>query len=200
MEPNGFYYFPNFLTSEEENQIMEYLNNNSEWFSVIPNTKSRKVIHYGYEYPYQMAALSKSNSNANLKKIQDIPEIFAKIIKKVYDIPNLITLLDKYDFDQLIINKYDPGQGISPHIDSTKFFDKIIVCITIGSGINIEFQKLNSNNKFEAYVEPKSLYVMSGDARYKWTHSISKKNSDVHNNFIVPRKTRISLTFRKVLK
>jgi len=192
MEPDGFYYFQNFLSRDEENNIMKFLDDSNNWFFVVPNTKSREVIHYGYEYPYQKFG--------KLKKIQDIPDIFTNIIKKVHDIPDLVTLLDNYDFDQLIINKYDSGQGISPHIDSTIFFDKIIVCMTISSGTSIEFQELDGNNKFEAYVRPRSLYVMSGDARYKWTHSISKKKSDVFDDKIILRKTRISLTFRKVLK
>lgn len=193
MKPKGLFYIKNIITLTEEKEILEYLNLNGKWFKILQNTKSREVIHYGYEYPYKL------EKNSKMKKIENIPEIFLNIIEKIKNKPEFCGLLKDYNFDQLIINKYEPGQGIAPHTDHTSFFDKIIACITLGSGCNIKFNRLNDNKEYNVYVEQRSLYIMSENARYKWTHSIDKQLSDKVQDEVIPRKTRISLTFRKVL-
>lgn len=193
MKPKGLYYFENIIGSEEEKEIIEFLNKENKWFNVVHNTKSREVVHYGYQYPYRF------DKNSKLNKIENIPDIFINIINKFKTQPELSDLLKDYNFDQLIINKYDCGQGIAQHVDHEKFFDKIIACVTIGSGINIKFNRLSDNKEYNIYVQPKSLYVMSDNARYNWTHGIDKRTSDIFNNQIIPRKTRLSLTFRKII-
>jgi alkylated DNA repair dioxygenase AlkB len=108
--------------------------------------------------------------------------------------------LDKNNFDQLIVNEYKPGQGIYKHIDHVKYFGPIILCITCGSGCNIEFSR--EDTIVNIYVEPKSLYIMSGDARYKWRHGINNITTDIINNGIlkkVRRDTRYSITFRSII-
>lgn len=36
-------------------------------------------------------------------------------------------------FDQLIVNEYEPGQGINPHIDNIKLFKSDIASLSLGS-------------------------------------------------------------------
>lgn len=36
-------------------------------------------------------------------------------------------------FNQLIINEYNPGQGINPHIDNPILFSSPIVSLSLGS-------------------------------------------------------------------
>jgi len=51
----------------------------------------------------------------------------------------------------------------------------------------MRFQK--GSEKYDIEIKPKSLYIMSGESRYKWTHEMIKnKNSE----------RRISITFRNV--
>lgn len=192
MKPKGLYYFDNFITEQDEKDILKFLEKENAWFPVAKNKKSREVIHYGYEYPYQFT------KNTKMKKIENIPKIFEeKILKKLKGIPDL-KIFDNYNFDQLIINKYEPGEGISPHVDHVKFFDNIIICVTINSGININFTRSSDQKQYNIYVKPRSLYIMSENARYNWSHSISKQLNDNVDNHIIERDTRISLTFRKV--
>lgn len=44
-------------------------------------------------------------------------------------------------FDQLIVNQYEPGQGIESHIDKPALFEGIIASISLGSDCFMEFQK-----------------------------------------------------------
>lgn len=45
----------------------------------------------------------------------------------------------------------------------------------------------------------RSLLVLTGAARYQWTHRITCRKTDVVNGQLLRRGTRLSATFRKVL-
>jgi hypothetical protein len=98
-------------------------------------------------------------------------------------------------FNQVIINKYEPGQGISKHTDA-KDYGPIIGCYTIESGATMKFNK--DKDSVSIYTKPNSLYIMSGDSRYKWTHEMTSTKSDNVDGKRVPRTRRISITFRHV--
>ena len=67
----GFLYIEKAISSKLHNQIVDYLNDSEDWFSVSSGKNSRKVIHYGYQYNY-------------LKGTADKPAPrFPKIIKKL---------------------------------------------------------------------------------------------------------------------
>lgn len=87
---------------------------------------------------------------------------------------------DNYSFNQCIVNNYEAGQGISKRTDVSSYGD-VIGCYTFGSGATMVFKKYTE--KYELYVEPNSLYIMSGDARYKWTHEMLGKHSDMVLNY-----------------
>lgn len=38
-----------------------------------------------------------------------------------------------------------------------------------------------------------------GDARYAWMHAVARRTEDVVGDTVIPRGTRLSLTFRRVL-
>lgn len=59
-------------------------------------------------------------------------------------------------------------------------------------------QFANAGHKEEAYLEPRSLIILANEARYKWTHAIPARKSDIVNGFKLQRERRISLTFRKI--
>jgi len=52
----------------------------------------------------------------------------------------------KKDFNQIIVNKYLPGQGIGPHTDHVKFFGDIIISLSLESGCEMIF-KNKTNTK-----------------------------------------------------
>ena len=89
-----------------------------------------------------------------------------------------------------------PGQYIHAHTDNTTQFGPVIACVTLGNGVEIIFTR-PKHQSFKIYVEPNSVYIMSGDARYFWKHAISQKKFDTIDGIIRYRGTRISLTFRQ---
>jgi alkylated DNA repair dioxygenase AlkB len=167
---NGLIYEDNFLTDEEEKNLIKFINK-QKWSEKL----TRRTQHYGFEYSYD-----KKNT---IIKTEDIPQEFKFIVDKLNNKFNKI-------FDQLIINEYKPGQGISPHIDNTELFDDTIVSISLGSTYPMIFSL--GNNSYLKKLKKKSLVGLTGDARYKWFHSIPSRKSDDG----VDRGIRISLTFR----
>ena len=46
---------------------------------------------------------------------------------------------EEYLFDQLIVNEYQPGQGISPHIDNQTLFGDVVVSVSLSSNTIMTF-------------------------------------------------------------
>ena len=60
------------------------------------------------------------------------------------------------------------------------------------------------NEKVAVLLPPRSLLIMSGEARYAWSHGICPRHNDIVKTSsgvtTQPRGTRVSFTFRKVHK
>ena len=147
----GLYYIPNYITVDEHNNIINDLIISNKWSPVGSSNNSRRVLQYGYSYAYD---------GSGVDKIDDIPLLYKNLLD-IDKINNILgfKLLNTNNFDQLIINEYKPSQGIYKHIDHIKYFGPIIMCVTCGSGINMEFSL--HDQIINVYVEPNSLYIMS---------------------------------------
>ena len=99
-------------------------------------------------------------------------------------------------FEQCIVNNYESGQGINKHIDLDAF-GPVIGCFSLGSGCTMRFSL--DEERVDIYIEPNSLYVMSGDARSKWTHEMPATKTDLIDGKRVSRNRRVSLTFRSII-
>jgi alkylated DNA repair dioxygenase AlkB len=188
--PQGLQYFPKFLTDSEGKKLYDELVASSKWTGVSAHENSLQVIQYGYTYYYTGGSLlptdpiPQSYSDLLATKLGD-PE-WGSLVEFVVDRP-----------DQLIINRYLPGQGISPHIDHLINFGDVIICVTLGSGATIKFTRAGYET-YSIYVEPNSIYIMSDESRVQWKHSIDANKTDLVNHRKIKRDTRISLTFRTI--
>ena len=147
-----------------------------KWTSAYNTTlkrKNREVQQYGHIYNYQSRGLSG----------------YVQIPNWLYNIAEQL-LLPKPD--NVIINKYEPGEGITAHTDSN-CFGPIIASLSLNSPITmvLKFHK----DIHEYALEPRSLLKLEDIARYKYTHEIPARKSD--NG--VKRQKRYSITFRTVV-
>ena len=164
------------------------MKNSNKWKGVSSSAKSRQVIQYGHNYSY---------TGGELETTDPIPDLYSLFKDRSLMPTELQKALEGWEPDQLIINRYLPGQGIASHTDNIKQFGPIVVCVTVGTGLEIEFTK--GLEKIPIYVEANSIYVMSGDARYKWRHAIMPRKSDTVNGKTISRGLRDSLTYRTKL-
>ncbi|KAF7373389.1 hypothetical protein MSAN_00548500 [Mycena sanguinolenta] len=109
---------------------------------------------------------------------------------------------------QAILNLYHPGEGIIPHVDLLRRFGDGIVGVSFGSSCVMEFARVDkaaddAAAPLQLFLPERSIIVLSGDARYAWTHGIEKRTADlvadagVHR--VVQRGVRLSITFRWLL-
>lgn len=93
----GLFYQDDFLNSDEEKAILLQIEK-EEWDSSL----KRRFQHYGYIYDYKKKNISQDSRKGEL------PDWLFALEKKIKATFNL-----EQSFDQVIINEYEPGQGIS---------------------------------------------------------------------------------------
>jgi len=188
-EVPGLFYIKNAISTTSSGELIQKLDS-CKWQPITPgNLNSRLVQHYGYKYDYK-----KSKINVPTEPFPDYLEELSEQALDICRSMNILPMKD-YTFNQCIVNNYLPGQGISKHIDVCSY-GEIICCYTVGGGAKMLFR--NDEKCHDIYVEPGSLYIMSKEARYKWTHEMSSKKTDTIDGKRVARQRRISITFRNM--
>lgn len=170
-----FSYVPEFVTHEEEKHLVEFFNAQA-W----RQTKSRRMLTYGWQY-------NKGDFDQPLHAVTPIPDCLTTMLGKLSE-------KFKVSFNQLTVNEYLPGQGIDAHYDHPTRFGPVIVGLSLNSATTMQFEH-EKKIVHSQLLEPRSMYMMTGDYRYKYQHRIKGLT---HDNG-VPRQTRISLTFRCII-
>lgn len=83
---------------------------------------------------------------------------------------------------------------IDPHIDSVKFCGSTIAGISLLSDSVMRLE--GSEGRCDVLLERGSLYVMTGKARYDFTHAILKDDESFFDGRHVARERRVSLICR----
>lgn len=147
----------------------------------------RRVQHYGYRYAYKNRSVTPS------MYLGDLPDWASAIAHQLAH----EGLIEKNP-DQVIVNEYQPGQGISKHIDCISCFGSTVISLSLGSLCVMNFTHTHRQDKASLLVSPRSLVILQGEARYDWLHSINSRKKDKYQGIEFVRTRRISLTFRTV--
>ena len=185
-KPLGLFYYDNVIDEKYEKSLIDFLDEDDgkKWKALSDSKNSRKIQHYGYLYNYK--------TGNTKEKGEPIPDEFQSLIKEI----STITRTSGFKkFNQVIVNNYEDGQGISAHTDVKEYGD-VIGCYTIGSGATMVFSK--GEEKYDLYVKPRSVYIMTGESRYKWKHEMPSRKTDMVGGVRIRRGRRISITFRYV--
>lgn len=180
---HGLKYIPDFITINEEQLLIQEINK-QEWL----NDLNRRVQHYGWKYNYKSRSIDYSMYLGVLPKWIDI------IAVKLFELNHFSQVPD-----QVIINEYKPGQGIANHIDCEPCFGDTIVSLSLAGTSIMNFVNIETNQRLEKFLERRSLIVIKGESRYKWTHGIPPRLTDKFGGKTFTRTPRISLTFRSVV-
>lgn len=182
---DGLTLLDNFITPAEHDELLAFFNQ-QEWHSTSASTLTRRVQQYGFQYQYDRKHSTPQQTTA-------IPGICAPLLQRLADRRVFVPRAP----DQLIVNEYKPGQGIAAHVDHTVHFGGVVASLTLGSHCVMTLTALDKKTSHDILLEPRSLLVLSGDARYQWSHSIGKLKSDtLPDGRTLRRGTRVSLTFR----
>lgn len=181
--PPGAVLIDQFVSAEREAKLLSRVDS-APWLLDL----RRPVQHYGWRYDYKARRVS---ADARLGALPDWLE------------PEVAALCSLGLFapapDQVIVNEYEPGQGIAPHIDCVPCFGPTIASLSLGGTTEMQFENRATGESLEVRLAPQSLLLLTGPARLEWRHGIAARKSDPMGGTRLPRKRRISLTFRKVI-
>lgn len=180
---SGLKYVPEFITKEEHQQLWQAINS-EPWLTDL----RRRVQHYGWKYDYKARSIDYSMF------LGELPLWVKPYADRLFHSCYLPLIPD-----QLIINEYQPGQGIANHVDCEPCFGETIISVSLGSNCVMDFINLKTKEKLEVMLEPRSLVIISGEARHNWTHGIAARKTDNFNGNKYERQLRISMTFRNVI-
>ena len=179
-----------FLTEAEEREILAEIDTN-DW----SNELQRRVQHYGWRYDYKSRQVDPS------MRIGPLPDWANRVAQRLVDEGHVGILPD-----QVIVNAYRESQGIAPHIDSESSFADGVAMISLLETWEMVFKKRRGREKVTHKLERRSATILTGEARYGWTHAIPKRKSEPgavkpgnKRPSRIPRDRRVSLTFRKVV-
>jgi alkylated DNA repair dioxygenase AlkB len=147
----------------------------------------RRVQHHGFRYDYKARAVDESMRLGPLPGWAE--ELGARILRE--------GLCERAP-DQVIVNEYLPGQGISRHVDCVPCFGPTVLSLSLGSPCVMELSAPETHEPVLLPLPARSLLVLSGEARTRWAHAIPGRKSDVIAGVRMPRGRRVSLTFRTV--
>ena len=180
----GLQYIEDYINEYQHDWLLKKIDE-QEWLDDL----KRRVQHYGFKYDYRARRV-----DLNMH-IGELPDWLEKLGQKLHQ--------DRYmpeGADQVIVNEYDPGQGIASHIDCEPCFKDTIVSLSLGSGCVMNFtNKFDKTKKIPVWLAPRSIVVLSGEARHDWLHGIPARKSDEWDGQRYERQRRVSLTFRKVI-
>ncbi|MBA2728079.1 MAG: zinc finger MYND domain-containing protein [Parachlamydiaceae bacterium] len=71
---------------------------------------------------------------------------------------------------------YDKNGFITRHVDSPLLSGGTVILISFNSPVVVNFysQKKTEEQQHKIFIPPKSIYAISGEARYEWSHAILK--------------------------
>ena len=177
-------YIPDFLENIDVNgdDLLKQIDK-KPWLDDL----SRRVQHYGYKYDYKQKYITAA------MKVGIIPDFIAAIGHHLH-------ARDWFDRppDQVIINEYQPGQGIAAHSDRS-CFGPTVATLSLGDCWPMVLCKKSNGKIVDKMAIPLavgSLLLLQGRARYEWTHEIRKRTTRPHS--AIPYQRRVSITFRTV--
>ena len=182
----GLQFLPSFLTPEQEADCVSRIDAaEGQWL----NDLRRRVQHYGWRYDYKARAVTPD------MHIGALPDWLADLAKRLYDETGLFDRVP----EQVIVNEYEPGQGIATHIDHPGF-GPTVCTISLLDDWEMDFSE-NWKDKSPALLHRRSCVLLTGDARSVWQHGIASRKQEYSESGKLERQRsrRLSLTFRTVL-
>jgi alkylated DNA repair dioxygenase AlkB len=178
---SGLLYIPHYISQPHHDFLIETIDVHP-WRGDL----ARRTQHYGYVYDYRAKTVDPAS------RLGDLPPWLQRIaVQLAAD-----GLMSKAP-DQAIINEYALGQGIASHIDCVPCFDDVVISLSLAAPVVMDLKQKEQH--VPILLEPRSLLVLRGEARYQWTHGIAKRQQDTVNGSVIPRERRLSVTFRNVI-
>lgn len=178
--PSGFVYRPEFLTREEELELLGYIEDLPLEHAVGDGKYKarRRYMNFGWSYNYHTGRLVKGPA------LPHWLTPYARKIAKWLDIP-------QWRVVEALVQEYSVGSAIGWHRDNETF--EHIIGISLSGWCRMRLRPIRSRMRRPRLLtdvtalelEPRSVYLMQRDSRWLFQHSIPPTKN-----------LRYSITFR----
>ncbi|MEA2291553.1 MAG: hypothetical protein QOF17_573 [Solirubrobacteraceae bacterium] len=172
-EPEGLVLCPDLLTAAEEAALLERLADLRFDPIVMHGQAARRTArHYGLGYDYESRTPQPG---------EPIPEWLEPVRERAAALAGE----EPADLVEALVQHYPAGATIGWHRDAPAFGTVIGVSLAGSSRLRFQRGKGEHRRVWEVRLEPRSGYVLAGEARRSWQHSIPPTKEE-----------RYSITFR----
>ena len=161
--PPGMLYEDRFLSSAEEAELIaEIAELPLEEAQYKQYTARRRILAFGSRYDF--------GSN-ELNPASPVPEFLLPLRQRVA--AKTGTTADR--FADVLVTEYRPGTPLGWHRDVPQF--ELVVGVSLASACRMRFRRYphraqSAEKPLEVILEPRSIYVMQGESRWGWQHSV----------------------------
>lgn len=159
--PRGLRYRPDVITSAEEAALVSFI----ETLPLKPFEFSggfvgnRRIASFGWRYDYNAQKLNEAcEMPAPLLGLRKAAAKFARMPAEA--------------FQQALVTEYAPGAGIGWHRDKPMFGEIVGVSLLAACRFRLRRKEGRGWQRASFEAEPRSAYLLSGEARAVWEHSI----------------------------
>lgn len=159
--PAGFSYRPEAISRELERDLTQRFETLPfEAFDFHGFKGHRRVVYFGWRYDF---------GRGRVEAADPIPDFLEPARAAAADLAGVAP----EDLVQVLINRYAPGAGIGWHRDRPQFGK--VVGISLGASTPFRFRRARPGgwDRRTIPVEPRSAYLLDGEARDVWEHSLS---------------------------
>jgi alkylated DNA repair dioxygenase AlkB len=172
-EPRGFRYQEQIISEEVEASLAAELGQLAlRPFEFHGYRGDRRVVNFGLKYDF---------SRRSVQRAEDMPSFLDDLLNRAASFAGC----EKDAFRQVGVNEYRAGAGIGWHKDKPEF--GIIVGVSLLAPSTMRFRRRHNKEwiRISHTLKPRSIYILSGEARKDWEHSIPPLDA-----------LRYSITFR----
>jgi alkylated DNA repair dioxygenase AlkB len=159
--PEGLRYATDFIDGAEESQLIARVASLPlAPFQFGAFEGKRRVASFGFRYDY---------TDQRLHEAEPLPEFIKPLAARIERFAGL----DTGAVQQILFTEYEVGAGIGWHRDKAAF-DRVLG-VSLGSACPFRFRRKEDRGwtRFTFDAAPRSLYLMDGEARLVWEHSIA---------------------------
>lgn len=156
----GLRYASDFLGAGEEEDLITQIDAvDLAPFRFQRWTGKRLTATFGWRYDFE---------NGSFCRGDPIPEFLLPIRERAATFADLTADA----LEQALLIRYDPGAGIGWHRDRPVF--EHVIGISLGSPAPMRFRRRLEKGfaRTKIPLNPRSIYLLSGEARHAWEHSI----------------------------
>jgi alkylated DNA repair dioxygenase AlkB len=160
LTPAGFRYQEKVITAVEEATLVAALQKlDLKPFEFQGHLANRRVISFGLRYDY---------GRRRVEAASEFPSFVNELRVKAAEFAGR----GVNEFRQAGVNEYGPGAGIGWHKDKAQF--GIIVGVSLLAPATMRFRRTQDQGwaRVSKTIAPRSMYLLSGEARMEWEHSI----------------------------